>query len=509
MTEPFAYDVVEYPSAGLPQMHPAHLFAVAHMFGCDPAPVETCRYLELGCGDGTHLIACAMGLPNATFVGVDLSAEAVGRGRKLATELGVTNVELLAADVTVWQPPAGGFDYACAHGLYSWVPTAVRDAVMAVFGAALPPHGIGYVSYNAYPGCYIRRMVWEVMRHHTANTHDPARKVREATDLLKFLLPGLPAADREPPVEAYAHEMTHLLSQKRPAVLYHDDLSAVNEPVYFHQFAAHAGRHGLRFVAEAEAEMTSTRGFPPVITGVLEGMAAKDVLQKEQYLDFLRLRRFRQTLVAKDGRPPAARPDETRVTALAASGPTSVEGDTADLHSPAVLTFRRSDAMVQVDLPAVKAVLLTLAERAPQRLTFDELLAAAATRLGQAGPTADDHARLCGILTEAWMVGVIALHGHIPRHLNRVSERPAACPFARARCRAGGAITTRLFKGQSFDDAPIRRLLELLDGTRTLDELVAGVADAFPPDERPDPAKLRADVDERLRLMARDGLLVG
>jgi SAM-dependent methyltransferase len=509
MAEPFAYDVVEYPSAGLPQMHPAHLFAVARMFGCDPAPVETCRYLELGCGDGTHLIACAIGLPDAIFVGVDLSAEAVGRGRKLIAELGLTNVALHAADVTVWAPPAGGFDYACAHGLYSWVPAPVRDAAVAVLGTALPAHGVGYVSYNAYPGCYVRRMVWEVMRHHTANTHDPARKVREATDLLKFLIAGLPTEGRKPPADAYAHEMTELLREKHPAALYHDDLSAVNDPVYFHQFAEHAGRHGLRFVAEAEPELTETRAFPPMITGVLDGMAAKDVLLKEQYLDFLRLRRFRQTVLAKDGHPPAVRPDETRVSTLAVSGPLGFEGDTADLHSPATLTFRRAEAMVQTDQPLIKAVLLTLAERAPQRMTFEQLLNETAKRLGRGEPTADDRSRLCVILTQAWMVGVIALHGHIPQCLDRVSERPSACPFARARCRDGGAVTTRLFKSQTFDDAPIRRLLELLDGTRTVDQIAAGLADAFQTDERPEPATLRAEVDRRLRIMARDGLLVG
>jgi methylase of polypeptide subunit release factors len=86
MTAPFAYDTVEYPSAALPQAHPGHLYAIARMFGLDPAPAEGCRYLELGCGDGIHLIAAALGLPNATFVGVDLSSVAIERGNQMIAQ---------------------------------------------------------------------------------------------------------------------------------------------------------------------------------------------------------------------------------------------------------------------------------------------------------------------------------------------------------------------------------------------------------------------------------------
>src|SRR5688572_31873891 len=66
---------------------------------------------------------------------------------------------------------------------------------------------------------------------------------------------------------------------------------SMNEPVYFHEFAAHAKRFGLRFVADAEANVMDPRAFPPAVAGVLNGMAARDVLLKEQYLDFLRDRK--------------------------------------------------------------------------------------------------------------------------------------------------------------------------------------------------------------------------
>ena len=38
------------------------------------------------------------------------------------------------------------------------------------------------------------------------------------------------------------------------SALFHDDLGVPNDPVYFHEFVAHAGRHGLAFVAEAAVD---------------------------------------------------------------------------------------------------------------------------------------------------------------------------------------------------------------------------------------------------------------
>src|SRR5579872_1247924 len=155
MSQVFAYDSVDYPSSALPQAHPGHLYAVSQMFGVNAAPVENCRYLEIACGEGTHLIAAAIGLPNAKFVGIDLSSAAIERGNTIIAELGLSNVTLSTADLTNWVPPTDGFDYVIAHGLYSWVPKFVRDGLFALLSRCLGKEGVGYVSYNAYPGCFI------------------------------------------------------------------------------------------------------------------------------------------------------------------------------------------------------------------------------------------------------------------------------------------------------------------------------------------------------------------
>ena len=508
MAEPFAYDAVDYPSAALPQAHPGHLFAVARMFGLDPAPAERCRYLEVGCGDGTHLIASALTLPGATFVGLDLSAAAVERGNRVIAELGLTNVTLAAADLTRWEPPAGGFDYAMAHGLYSWVPAFVRDALLGLFRRCLPPAGVGYVSYNTYPGCYVRRMVWEILRHHTADIPDPPAKIRQARELLKFLLAGQPT-DGKPIPTLYRHELDGLLNDHHPSVLYHDDLSDVNDPVYFHQFAAHAAAFGLRFVAEAEVNSMEARAFPPEVAGVITGMTDQDVLLKEQYLDFLRLRRFRQTLLSPDGRPPPKAADPARVPELAVSGRVKPAAEPADLAPGAAVSFAgERGATAKTDLPIAKAALVELGSRWPGRVPFPELLRLAAGRLGRE-PSPADTEPLAGLLTAVWTAGLVEFHGHCPRYVETVSDRPVASPLARIQLRGSPFVTTLLHDSMRFDDAPSQLLVQLLDGTRDREQLAAELVAAFPPENRPDPAALREGLEGTLNRLAKAAVLVG
>lgn len=509
MTPIFAYDAVEYPTVALSQAHPGHLHAVARMYGLDPVPPDRCRYLEIGCGDGTHLIACALALPGATFAGIDLSATAVERGTRMIAELGLPNVTLYAADLTTWQP-ADGFDYAVAHGLYSWVPPPVRDGLLGLLARVLPPHGVGYVSYNTYPGCYVRRMVWEMLRFHTADVADPGEKVRQAVEMARLLIAGRRPATAEDAAAALLDpELNRIVQDEDPRVLYHDDLGEVNDPVYFHQFAAHAGRAGLRFVAEAEPQLMETRGFPPTVAGVLAGLASRDVLRKEQYLDFLLVRRFRMSLLARDGAAPAADPIAARITELGVSGNPKPERSPVDLAPGAAVTFTAArGATARTDLPIGKAALGVLAERWPGRVPFADLARAAAGKLGREATPADT-AALAEFLTAVWSTGMIGLHGDQPRYVETVSARPMASPLARLQARTGPMVTSLLHNTVRLDDAPSRRMLEVMDGTRNLVQIAAEVLAAIPPEKRPPPTAFRAALDQKLQGLARAGLLVG
>jgi cyclopropane fatty-acyl-phospholipid synthase-like methyltransferase len=134
MTELFsnAYDEVSYPGFPFSRTHPDRLATIATLFGMKPAPVENCRVLELGCGDGGNLLPMAFGLRGSEFAGIDLAGLPIARGRAMAEALGLKNVSLRQEDILQFSACRGQYDYIIAHGIYSWVPTVVQDKLLQI-----------------------------------------------------------------------------------------------------------------------------------------------------------------------------------------------------------------------------------------------------------------------------------------------------------------------------------------------------------------------------------------
>ena len=92
-------NVEAYTRAGTTDrvMAPVYLYNAAHV--CDVIrPGEL--VLDLGCGPATQLSLIAGLNPDVRFLGVDLSAPMLERGRAHLDALGVRNVELRAGDIT-------------------------------------------------------------------------------------------------------------------------------------------------------------------------------------------------------------------------------------------------------------------------------------------------------------------------------------------------------------------------------------------------------------------------
>lgn len=465
-----AYDEVLYPSAVYSQTHVDRLAVMAALFGMSPAPVECCRVLELGCGDGTNLIAMALGLPESEFVGIDLAQSAIAKGNATIEALHLGNVSLRALDVMQTPADLGRFDYIIAHGLYSWVPSEVRDKIMAICGQHLSADGVAYVSYNAYPGNHARDMVRGMMRYHVAQFRQPQEQILQARSLLKFL-----AESKEEPDVYHAllkRELERTL--KYPdAGFYHDDLSPVNHPVYFHEFMAHAARHGLQFLAEAEILDMKEDKYPPHVAAVLAALKDGDVLAREQYLDFLRCRSFRQTLLCHAGirLDRASTPERVRRLHVAAEVKmASPEGDVAS-RSP-VLFLGPKGAEIETDRPVVKTAFVRLGAVWPCHVHFDELLAFVRNRLGRDADGAsvgvgEDAQELGVALAQAHRAGFVEFHAMPHKFAAEAGERPVASPLARLQLREGGVAVASMRHGiLKIEDDLGRRLVMLLDGTR-------------------------------------------
>lgn len=490
------YDEILYPGRPYPPTHPDRLAAVATLAGMTPAPAGRCRVLEVACGDAANLIPMAYALPGSEFVGFDLAARPIERGRQLAQALGLRNLTLRELDIRSFPSDAGSFDYIIAHGLYSWIGAELRDGLLALIADHLAPQGVAFVSYNAYPGCYRRRMVWDMLRFHTDHLPDPQLRISEAKALAQLLARGCNAGGES--IDAFKAELQRIL-ERDPAHLFHDDLAAVNDPVYFHQFVDHTQRHGLQFVGEAELAASGYGGLTPEARRVLDAL---DPLAREQYLDYVVCRQFRQSVVCRVDVTLDRTRDAARLEGLTLAGRgrvvTTPHGPQAASGSAPVLDRADRDAAAVLEV-----MFEVLAEVAPRRLSPAALTRRIADR--QAGLRSCEPAYVRQIALGAALAGRVVLHGGEPRLVAEPGASPFASLLARLQLTGGSIVTTLCHEQVQIDDELARRILLLLDGTRTRAILLAELGEALSGENETARA---ATLEAHLRQFAKLGLLL-
>lgn len=120
-----------YADTGLLWSAAPNRFLVAEVGELEPG-----RALDLACGEGRNAVWLAE--QGWQVVGVDYSDVALAKAARLAAERGV-DVELLEADLLVYEPPSLGYDLVCV--LYLQLPQDERRLVLGRAAAAVAPGG--------------------------------------------------------------------------------------------------------------------------------------------------------------------------------------------------------------------------------------------------------------------------------------------------------------------------------------------------------------------------------
>jgi methyltransferase-like protein/SAM-dependent methyltransferase len=475
MSENFIYDDVPYPSFTFSQTHPDRLATIAKIYGLNPADAENCRVLELGCGDGSNLNWIAHMLPNSKFVGVDLSAKHIDDATKNATEIGIENVEFHAADVmTLSAESFGKFDYIIAHGLFSWIPDFVREKVLQIYHEMLNANGIGYISYNAYPGCHLRELTRNMMRFHVKGIDQPMQKVAESLKFIEFLGENV---EKGSIYQQILKQEFSKMAERTPENFFHDDLSDFNQPFYFTDVIAAAENHDLQFLSEVAFSSSQTQQLPKAIQEMLASFG-DDVIKIEQYLDFVKSKRFRSTLLchkeAKINRDIS--PEIIRQFSIASQiKPISSKPDLKPKAIEKFVTLK--DTAFQLDHALTKAALVYLNKIWSRSIKFDELIGEAAKLLKKDNIeiSEDNIETSTTILFQLYSAGFIQLHSFQPNFVSKISTKPKASSFARWQAKSNPTVSTLSGLSLSLEDELVRVLLTLLDGTRDRAAILAAL----------------------------------
>ena len=473
------YDNVPYDSHPFPQTSVEHLEALAFLFGLKSPRPDTARVLELGCAAGGNLIPFAARYPQARAVGVDLSKVQVRQGASVVAQARLMNIELRALDISEIDAAFGEFDYIICHGVYSWVPQAVQEAILRVCSQNLAPDGVAYVSYNVYPGWKAREIVRDAMILRGAPRDEPDEKLSYARGMLEFLEQS---ARPDSVLKKTLEENMPIVRSANRTYLLHEFLEPCNSPCYFKEFVERAGSQGLSYLADAEPSSMFVQNYGDKVREPLLRECGGSQIMMEQYLDFLVNRTFRQTLLVKQGRANDIRYrlDSERIRALEFAGTFAAEdGSRLTLDAVEQPCNAIRNQKITLRLPIHKAVAQVLDERYPASVPVDALIASASARTGE--PRAAVEPIVLAMLEQMLILGAVRIRRSPAQAAADVSEFPRALEAVRsARNLALSAGPTAEACNQWHEPVMLslleRCLLPLLDGKHSHDQLAQHLA---------------------------------
>lgn len=381
------YDQVPYDSYPYVSTHPDHLATIAVLLGLEP-PQQPFRVLELGCASGGNLLPMAATHPDCYFVGIDHSSVQINHGNTIIQQAELRNVELHAMNILDVDSSLGEFDYILCHGVYSWVPREVQFKILELCQTLMKPNGIAYISYNTQPGWRQRGVLRDMMQYHIRRypESNPKETVSHARGLLDFLVMATNSED-----SSYARmlrEQHDLLSQSTDAYIFHEHLEQHNEPLWFLDFCHRLETHGLRYLGEADfGSMVAKDLLSDELQSRLDQLES-NLVEREQYLDFVRNRSFRQTLVCHAAQRPNYAVHGERIRSLWASTPGVVLSRPSVDDEPGAWELRlESGLSLTTSVKSTQLALEILSQAWPARILVSDLTERVAHELG--GPLVD------------------------------------------------------------------------------------------------------------------------
>lgn len=515
-----SYDQVPYPSHPFAASHPDRLATIGSLFGMSPPATDNCRVLEIGCASGGNIIPMAVACPTSEFLGIDLSSHQIRTGQALIDQLGLQNIRLEVRDCSDAKLEGETFDYIVCHGVFSWVPPLVQDKILELCQRNLSPNGVAYVSYNTRPGWNMRSTIRDMMRYHTSTLGDPQARIEQARAVLEFFASSVPTDGN-----AYGLLLKSELNQlqkQADAYMFHDHLEDVNDPIYFHEFISRARGVGLDYLGEADLGVMWSGNLAPQTAEVLRG-AASNVVKMEQYMDFLRNRMFRRTLLCHAGVKVHRNMSVSGLEHRYLAANLKLLDSPTELKTTSSVRFQHGKLnIISTAAPVTKLALHQLATCWPQSIRFEELARKAVTTIDpQSG--ADNFQRspsftiLGNDLLTCCASDQIEISVNPSRFTISVSEYPQASQLACLQATSGNVVTNLRHELVQLESVDLH-LLRLLDGNHSARDLVvelerlaaAGNLTVHAPKQNPGSLRsaLEQAVKDSLERIARRALLV-
>lgn len=478
------YNHLPYPNLSYQQTHPNKMATTATLLGMKPTPINNCRVLEIGCGQGGNLLPMAYHLPQSKFTGIDFSTEQIDTGQHIINELNLQNITLKTLDLLEINADFGQFDYIIAHSVYSWVSENVQTKLLQICKHNLAPNGVVYINYNTYPGWHTLKAMREMMLYHVQHITDPKQRADEARELIAFLHQ---AVGENSVYGLHLKEYSNHLKNKHyyDSFFLHDELEKENHPFYFYQFVAQAKQHGLQYLSGSSSSESALPHHLAQVNAFVKQKAfvkqeEQNTIELEQYLDFLANPTHRYAFLCHNhiNLQQTINPNLianfhvissansiTPYAIAADKNKEQFEGDSGDI--------------ITTTQPIIKTALEHLEKIWPQSIPFTTLLTTVRTKLQKEtafklASETDDTTMLATTLLQIYLQNkkLVEFYYHPPANfVPTVSKKPVASLLACVQAKYSRFVTNQRHNPIELD--PFQHyLLPLLDGSRDHPTLV-------------------------------------
>ncbi|MBE7637861.1 methyltransferase domain-containing protein [Sneathiella sp. P13V-1] len=451
------YDDIPYPSYGYPQATPSAMSAIGQVFSLSPAGIEKATVLEIGCASGGNIIPLAVQYPDATFVGVDLSENQIAQANALVAKLNLTNVTFIAGSIDEVEFPHETYDYIMAHGVFSWVPSFVQDAILKICGERLSDNGLAYLSYNTLPGWNAVKTVRDMMLYHGQRFSDPAKKVREARQMLKFVADNLGSSSGA--YKTLLEQEVKTLQNADDNYLLHDHLEAINEPCYFHEFMSRANEAGLSYVGDSELPSMYLGNHSDKVKKTLAPMT--NVIEQEQYLDFISNRRFRMTVLTRKGHEIKRSISSEVVKKLCLIPLFGITPDQPNDQELRIKRLKEPELIATISGEVAVGAYKEIINAFPKMLSFDQVFSRLEKKLDKSSEEIERD--LSNLVVRFLFSGLLAARADAAPIASEVNEKPEVFSYARLQAEKQDVVTN-LKHDQIKLKVDQRILLQYLDG---------------------------------------------
>jgi methyltransferase-like protein/2-polyprenyl-3-methyl-5-hydroxy-6-metoxy-1,4-benzoquinol methylase len=469
-----SYDVFPYESFAFVASNPAHLRSVAKLFGLDAPKLENARVLELGCASGGNIIPFAAKFPNAEIIGVDLSDVQIKEGQDFIKKLGLKNIELKACSITDIDASYGKFDYIINHGVFSWVPDFVREKMLSIASENLSQNGVAYISYNTLPGWNTLRTIRDMALFHSKSFASPQEKVTQARLLLDFIKDSVKGSDSS--YSKLMMESVELLKDKPDYYIAHDFLEDNNKQFYFSDFMEMAQKHNLQYLSDSSVSTMFLGNLSEDISKKLGEI--NDIIRTEQYLDFIRNRTFRSSLLCHNNVKINRNLNQDdiekflfRINLVPAKLLAEIDIEN-NLENLEFHINGNKEIKIGTNSSIMKAVLYSSSENAGKYLEFEELSRLALKKLKNVTKL-DIEKEMRNNLMRLFISGNAQILSDPIKAKFEVTAKPKAFDYAKGQCKElKKLVVTNLYHDNVALDLFESFMIQYLDGKNTKEQIL-------------------------------------